>query len=222
MLCIRALVPAVALTCNAFPLLWKAPVHLSTLTSCQHLYANFSDCPALCHSLPLPSTGIGPLLQCSPSPFYNSSRTTECHIVLLTVYLLACELLGISDHMLTFSLVAVLSSMTGIQQVLNRCSLDKWMNHLSGKYVKSTLWGDVLEKQDIDKIIRSERGNFLSPYLKSPIIRITDLKNHPEQPWKIILVLSYCWGMSLLPFIFLGIHLTRWIQFFHINILFLS
>lgn len=97
------------------------------------------------------------------------------------------------------------------------------MNHPSGKYVKTRLWGDaILEKQGIDQRIRWEMGNFLSPYLKSPNIKIRDLENHPEPPWKILWVLSCYLGISFLPSIFLGIPLTVWIQFFHINVLFLS
>lgn len=144
--CIQTLVTAVLFICNSFPLLWKTPIHLSMLSSCHQLFAIFSDCLAPCHSLSFPSTRIEPQIQCSPGPFYNSC-TTSCHIVLLTFYLLAYELLGISNPALTIFLTIVLNSVTGIHQVLNRCLFNKLINNSSGKHVKTRVYGDaVLEK----------------------------------------------------------------------------
>lgn len=214
--CIQTLVTAVLFICNSFPLLWKTSIHLSVLSSCHHFLAIFSDCPAPCHSLSFPNTRIEPQIQCLPGPFCNSC-TTSCHIVSLTFYLLAYELLGVSNPVLTISLTIVLSSVTGTHQVLNRCLLNKSINHPSGKHVKTRVCGDaVLGKQDKDKRIRSEMGNLLSLYFKSTNIRITDLKNHPEQQR----FFSCCLGMSFLPSIFLGSPLTVGIQLFHV--LFLS
>lgn len=70
---------------------------------------------ALLHIIPYPFSV--PFLWCSPGLFYNSLCTTWCHIVSLILYLLACEILGISNPMSTISLIIVLSSVTGIHLV---------------------------------------------------------------------------------------------------------
>lgn len=60
------------------------------------------------------------------------------------------------------------------------------------------------------------------------LFKITKYYNYRSQksPWPILedfeVVLSCCFGMFLLPSIFLGTPLTVWTKLFHINVLFLS